>query len=325
MTFRKLILVTGSRDWTDVSQIETDLEMAWGKRVDDGSDVEPTVIEGGARGADSIAGAWARRRRAKGVANVQFKADWTKHGKAAGPIRNQEMLDWLLAAEGYDQKVVYAYPLPDSIGTKDMIDRALRAGVAVRYPGQYLAADGGEREEQRMADTTESTEATLRGSVSFKRDINDGNYGTTGFMHTVQYDIDPSASAEKVIESARAAVLLAKTVVFSELGLAAEFNEDGVLLEVPREVPKRAAAAAAPAASSAPSGEYVRPQVRGQEGELPEWFDDQVKAARAKTGRPINAVWDNRSKATGRQPVFKEVVPAEQKNSAAGIWPPKGA
>lgn len=82
-----------------------------------------TVIEGGAPGADTHAGAWAELR---GAQHEHYPADWDRHGKAAGPIRNQQMLD-----EGKPD-VVWAFvdkPLVDSRGTHDMVQRAKRAGL----------------------------------------------------------------------------------------------------------------------------------------------------------------------------------------------------
>lgn len=48
------------------------------------------IIQGGATGVDAFALAWAKDRKKK---YYECKADWNKHGKAAGPIRNKEMLD----------------------------------------------------------------------------------------------------------------------------------------------------------------------------------------------------------------------------------------
>lgn len=48
------------------------------------------VIEGGQEGADRLARIWAESR---GVLCLTVSADWTKHGAAAGPIRNRAMLD----------------------------------------------------------------------------------------------------------------------------------------------------------------------------------------------------------------------------------------
>lgn len=78
------------------------------------------IIEGGADGADNMARKFAEWR---GIPVVTFKADWQKHGRAAGPIRNQEMLtfskpDLVVAFEG-------------GKGTADMVRRAKAAGVRV--------------------------------------------------------------------------------------------------------------------------------------------------------------------------------------------------
>ena len=83
-----------------------------------------TVIHGGARGADTIAGACAKER---GLPVEVYVADWDTHGKAAGAIRNQRMLD-----EGHPTEV-YAFfnDRAMSRGTEDMIRRAKRLGLAV--------------------------------------------------------------------------------------------------------------------------------------------------------------------------------------------------
>ena len=48
------------------------------------------VIHGGAKGADTVAGEVAERMN---IEVREYLADWAKYGKAAGPIRNQKMLD----------------------------------------------------------------------------------------------------------------------------------------------------------------------------------------------------------------------------------------
>lgn len=50
-------------------------------------------------------------------------ADWKKHGKAAGPIRNQSMLT------EHKPDLVIAFPLGESKGTRDMIRKAKAAGI----------------------------------------------------------------------------------------------------------------------------------------------------------------------------------------------------
>lgn len=51
-------------------------------------------------------------------------ADWKEHGRAAGPLRNQEMVN-----TGPD--LCIGFPLENSRGTKDCMTRARMAGVTV--------------------------------------------------------------------------------------------------------------------------------------------------------------------------------------------------
>lgn len=78
------------------------------------------VIEGGASGADKLAGEWALSRE---VDCVICPAQWKKHGNAAGPIRNQRMLD------KYKPDLVLAFP--GGRGTAHMVSIAREAGVPV--------------------------------------------------------------------------------------------------------------------------------------------------------------------------------------------------
>jgi hypothetical protein len=105
------ILVCGSRNWSDAVAIETAIAAR---------SSSPTIIHGGATGADEIAHGLARMH---GWPVEVYPADWQQHGKAAGPLRNQKMLD-----EGKPD-VVLAFPVKDSRGTWDMIRRARAAGI----------------------------------------------------------------------------------------------------------------------------------------------------------------------------------------------------
>jgi hypothetical protein len=103
-------LVCGGRDFAKREWIEEIL-----------SREQPSVIiEGGARGADQMAREWGWRH---GIPVLTFVADWETYGRAAGPIRNQRMID-----QG-EPDVVIAFP--GGRGTADMIERALRAGIKV--------------------------------------------------------------------------------------------------------------------------------------------------------------------------------------------------
>jgi hypothetical protein len=79
------------------------------------------IIHGGATGADYLAGKYAEWRN---VDTMVFPAEWDLHGKAAGPLRNQRMLD-----EGKPDVVI---SFPGGKGTADMIRRAKAAGIPVR-------------------------------------------------------------------------------------------------------------------------------------------------------------------------------------------------
>lgn len=78
------------------------------------------LITGGARGADRLAENWAKAHR---VPLRVFRANWDKHGKAAGIIRNMEMVD---AADK-----VLAFWDGESPGTKFTINYARKQNVIV--------------------------------------------------------------------------------------------------------------------------------------------------------------------------------------------------
>ncbi len=73
------------------------------------------------RGADSLGGKWAREN---GVVEKVYKADWGTHGKAAGVIRNQEMLD--------EESIDLLVSFPGGKGTADMKKRAKYKGVEIK-------------------------------------------------------------------------------------------------------------------------------------------------------------------------------------------------
>ena len=79
------------------------------------------VIHGGSSGADALAGRWAHLAS---IPYTVYPANWERHGKAAGPLRNQRMLD-----EGKPDLVI---AFPGGRGTADMVRRAKEAGVEVR-------------------------------------------------------------------------------------------------------------------------------------------------------------------------------------------------
>lgn len=74
-----------------------------------------SIVTGGAAGADYLAEKWAYEN---GIVFYCRPAEWGKYGRAAGPIRNKEMLD-------LDRPdVVIAFP--GGKGTQNMIELANR-------------------------------------------------------------------------------------------------------------------------------------------------------------------------------------------------------
>lgn len=62
-----------------------------------------------------------------------YKADWNTHGKRAGFIRNQKMVDALLARPSHHTKVCLAVWDGKSNGTRDTMNRCRDAGIPVFY------------------------------------------------------------------------------------------------------------------------------------------------------------------------------------------------
>lgn len=105
-----------------------------------------TVIAGEAPGADTFAKEWAigggthpynlGEIPALDTCSVYYEgysADWDQYGKAAGPIRNKQML-----VEGKPDCVVAFIdkPLKDSKGTLNMVTQAMDAGLPVTIIGK---------------------------------------------------------------------------------------------------------------------------------------------------------------------------------------------
>lgn len=109
------ILICGGRDFTDAHKFALTMYA-----IDEQYGPFIEVIHGGARGADRLAAEWAAVHH---LPVREFPADWTRHGSAAGPIRNEQML-----REGHPDLVV---AFPGGRGTANMVALAKAAGVRV--------------------------------------------------------------------------------------------------------------------------------------------------------------------------------------------------
>lgn len=89
------------------------------------TELAPTeIVSGGADGADTLASLAASKLM---IPVVVLMADWKKDGKAAGPIRNQKMLD-----QKPDLVLAFFPSAGCTKGTLDMIRRAQAAKVPVK-------------------------------------------------------------------------------------------------------------------------------------------------------------------------------------------------
>jgi hypothetical protein len=116
------VLVTGGRDYSDRATVFRELDKLHAELT------ICTLIHGAATGADSLADAWSKSR---GVEVIACPADWSRHGRAAGPIRNKAMLT--------DHAPELLVAFPGGRGTANMISQARAAGLKIIVIGEQGA------------------------------------------------------------------------------------------------------------------------------------------------------------------------------------------
>lgn len=119
--FSVRVLLTGSREWEDWDVLESALKQAL---QDTDWREPPTLIHGGARGADKMAD-WFWRRKWRLPVEVH-EAQWDRFGKRAGIIRNQVMVESGAA-------LCLAFIKDKSRGATHCAGLAEGAGIPVRY------------------------------------------------------------------------------------------------------------------------------------------------------------------------------------------------
>ncbi len=109
------IAIVGSREYPDLRHVKK-----YVSELPDGT----VVISGGAVGVDRTAVYFARQR---GFETVVHLPDWNTHGRSAGIIRNQKIVD--------DCDELVAFWDGVSNGTADSIKRARKAGKPTTVHG----------------------------------------------------------------------------------------------------------------------------------------------------------------------------------------------
>jgi len=109
------VIVCGGRSYADKERV-------WGvlNKIHATTQIDE-IVHGGAAGADYLAKLWARMHF--GVTETEFRADWKRDGKAAGPKRNE-----IMAKYGAELCVAF----PGGSGTADMVRRAERRNIPIQ-------------------------------------------------------------------------------------------------------------------------------------------------------------------------------------------------
>lgn len=110
----KKVIIAGSRDFSDFQLLYAKCE----EILESQTDIE--IVSGTARGADKLGEHYASL---KGHSVAKFPADWDKHGKAAGYVRNKEMAEYA--------DMLIAFWDGESRGTGHMINLATEKGLNV--------------------------------------------------------------------------------------------------------------------------------------------------------------------------------------------------
>ena len=108
------VIIAGSRGFSDFQLLYAKCEEV----LANSTDVE--IVSGTAKGADKMGEHYASLR---GFGVKLFPADWNKHGKAAGYLRNKEMADYA--------DVLIAFWDGESRGTQHMVNLAKERNLAV--------------------------------------------------------------------------------------------------------------------------------------------------------------------------------------------------
>lgn len=118
----KRIIIGGYRNFNDYEVFKNFVDSCIG------DENEITVLSGYCKGADLMAEQYAKE---KGLSLELYPAEWEKYGKAAGPIRNKQMVE--------KADMVIAFVCERAKGTKNLISQAkkLNKKVFVKNIGEF--------------------------------------------------------------------------------------------------------------------------------------------------------------------------------------------
>jgi YspA, cpYpsA-related SLOG family len=115
------VCFVGSRNWHDKDKIR-EVMLKYKDEAEAKGEIL-TIVSGGARGADSLSVEVAKELDCN---TMVYHANWARWGKAAGPIRNAEMI------EDSEAVALVAFKKGEkSVGTDHAIEHATKLGIKV--------------------------------------------------------------------------------------------------------------------------------------------------------------------------------------------------
>jgi YspA, cpYpsA-related SLOG family len=114
------IIISGGRDFKDWELLR--MKVSYYLLTLEPKDVE--IVSGGCRGADKLGERYAQEYGYPVTPFYVSREDWTKYGKAAGPIRNGKMAKYATH--------LIAFWREGDDGTENVIKQSERAGLSIR-------------------------------------------------------------------------------------------------------------------------------------------------------------------------------------------------
>ena len=112
------VIIAGSRSFADYEKLKSVCDSILPNQY---SEPRISILSGTSSGSDSLGERYANER---GYTLNRYPADWKQYGKAAGPIRNRQMVE--------DADAAIVFWDGQSRGTKNLIEEAKKQGLIVR-------------------------------------------------------------------------------------------------------------------------------------------------------------------------------------------------
>ena len=127
------IIICGGRHFDDYEALEKVVDKVISELKLTSQEIE--IVSGHCQGTDLLGELYAEKH---GLKCTVFPANWKKFGKAAGPIRNSEMIKYISDSEN---PAVIALVGPNAKGTMDTVNKAIKARFSV-YKIGYVVEEG---------------------------------------------------------------------------------------------------------------------------------------------------------------------------------------